>query len=99
VALRDRVGLVHPVVVDVGCRNTVFGAQAQSAAGLVQALVAQGVARLRVEFVREAGADAARVWGAYRDLAASRTSVADVIRTAAALEQFGVTRGTMRVIS
>jgi putative protease len=32
VALRDRVGLVHPVVVDVGCRNTVFNAQAQSAA-------------------------------------------------------------------
>ncbi|MBK7074409.1 MAG: U32 family peptidase [Myxococcales bacterium] len=99
VALRDRTGLVHPVVVDVGCRNTVFGAQAQSAAGLVKELVAQGVARLRVEFVREAGADAARVWGAYRDLAASRTSVAEVVKTAAALEQFGVTRGTMRVIS
>ena len=99
VALRDRTGLVHPVVVDVGCRNTVFGAQAQSAAGLVKDLVAQGVARLRVEFVREAGADAARVWGAYRDLAANRASVAEVVRTAAALEQFGVTRGTMRVIS
>ncbi|MBL8627320.1 MAG: U32 family peptidase [Myxococcales bacterium] len=99
VALRDRTGLVHPVVVDVGCRNTVFGAQAQSAAGLVKDLVAQGVARLRVEFVREAGADAARVWGAYRDLAANRASVAEVVKTAAALEQFGVTRGTMRVIS
>ena len=28
IALRDRVGLVHPVNVDVGCRNTVFNAQA-----------------------------------------------------------------------
>ena len=27
IALADRVGLVHPVVVDVGCRNTVFNAQ------------------------------------------------------------------------
>jgi len=99
VALRDRVGLVHPVVVDVGCRNTVFGAQAQSAAGLIDELVRAGVARLRVEFVREAGADAARVWSAYRDLAAGRARAADVVKTAAALEQFGVTRGTMRVIS
>ena len=98
VALRDRTGLVHPVVVDVGCRNTVFGAQAQTAATLVPELVARGVTRLRVEFVREAGADAARVWTGYRDLAAGRRSVADVVRTAAALEQFGVTRGTMRVI-
>ena len=98
VALRDRVGQVHPVVVDVGCRNTVFGAQAQSAASLVPDLVARGVTRLRVEFVREAGADAARVWTAYRDLAAGQRTVAEVVRTAAALEQFGVTRGTMRVI-
>ena len=64
VALRDRTGQVHPVVVDVGCRNTVFGAQAQSAAGL----------------------------------AAGRRTAAEVVRTAAALEQFGVTRGTMRVL-
>jgi len=98
VALRDRVGQVHPVVVDVGCRNTVFGAQAQSAASLVPDLVARGVTRLRVEFVREPGADAARVWTAYRDLAAGQRTVAEVVRTAAALEQFGVTRGTMRVI-
>ncbi|MBK9029855.1 MAG: U32 family peptidase [Myxococcales bacterium] len=98
VALRDRTGQVHPVVVDVGCRNTVFGAQAQSAAGLAAGLVERGVARLRVEFVREAGPDAARVWIAYRELAGGRRTAADVVRTAAALEQFGVTRGTMRVL-
>jgi putative protease len=98
VALRDRVGLVHPVVVDVGCRNTVFGAQAQSAAGLVPTLVAGGVARLRCEFVRERGADAARVWTSYRELARGQRTPAEVVRAAAALEQFGVTRGTMRVL-
>lgn len=98
VALRDRVGLVHPVVVDVGCRNTVFGAQAQSAASLVPSLVARGVARLRVEFVRERGDDAARVWRAYRELARGAATPAEVVRTAAALEQYGVTRGTMRVL-
>src|SRR5207302_10472748 len=61
VALRDRVGHVHPVLVDVGCRNTVFNAQAQSAASLVPELLARGVRRFRLELVRESAADAARL--------------------------------------
>ena len=36
VSLRDRAGMDHPVEADVGCRNTVFHAAAQSAADLVQ---------------------------------------------------------------
>lgn len=98
VSLRDRVGQVHPVVVDVGCRNTVFGAQAQSAAALVPGLVARGVRRLRVELVRERAADAVRIWRGYRALAAGETTAAEVVATTAAIEQFGVTRGTMRVL-
>jgi putative protease len=39
IGLRDRTGRVHPVIVDVGCRNTVFNDDAQSAAELVPALV------------------------------------------------------------
>ena len=31
VALRDDAGRAHPVMADVGCRNTVFGAEAQEA--------------------------------------------------------------------
>ncbi|MBS1122778.1 MAG: ydcP, partial [Deltaproteobacteria bacterium] len=70
VALRDRVGHVHPVVVDVGCRNTVFNAQAQSAAGLVPDLIASGVQRLRVELVRETADQATAIFAAYTQLAA-----------------------------
>ena len=99
VALRDRVGLVHPVVVDVGCRNTVFNAQAQSAASLVPALIAAGVTRLRVELVRESGAEAQRVVDAYTQLAAGALSPREVVRRAAVHEQFGVTRGTMRTLT
>ncbi len=98
VALRDRTGLPHPVVVDVGCRNTVFHAQAQSAASLVPDLVARGVGRLRLELVRETGAEAARLYRAYRALAAGTISAAEVIRTARVHEQFGVTR-SLRVIA
>ena len=99
VALRDRVGLVHPVLVDVGCRNTVFNAQAQSAAGLVPELLAHGVRRLRVELVRETADEARRVFTAYSALAAGQASPADVVRAAAVHEQFGVTRGTMRTLT
>ena len=99
VALRDRVGLVHPVVVDVGCRNTVFNAQAQSAASMVPELLARGVRRLRVELVRESADETARVYSAYVQLAAGQLAPRDVVRRAAVHEQFGVTRGTMRTLT
>jgi putative protease len=99
IALRDRVGLVHPVNVDVGCRNTVFNAQAQSAASLVPDLLTAGVTRLRIELVRESAAETARVYDAYVRLAAGQLSASDAVRTAAVHEQFGVTRGTMRTLT
>ena len=99
VALRDRVDLVHPVVVDVGCRNTVFNAQAQSAASLVPELLARGVQRFRVELVRESAEETRRVYEAYRDLVAGTLTPAAVVRRAAVHEQFGVTRGTMRTLT
>jgi putative protease len=99
VSLRDRVGLPHPVLVDVGCRNTVFNAQAQSAAALVPRLLARGVRRFRVELVRESADETRRILTAYSDLVSGRISPQEAVRRAGAHEQFGVTRGTMRVIA
>ncbi|WAM24865.1 U32 family peptidase [Myxococcus sp. NMCA1] len=99
VSLRDHKGLEHPVVVDVGCRNTVFNAQAQSAASLVPSLLARGVRRFRVEFVRESREEASRVLSAYQELLAGRISPAETVRRAAVHEQFGVTKGTMKVLN
>ncbi|ABF86216.1 peptidase, U32 family [Myxococcus xanthus DK 1622] len=99
VSLRDHKGLEHPVVVDVGCRNTVFNAQAQSAASLVPSLLARGVRRFRVEFVRESREEASRVLSAYQELLAGRISPAEAVRRAAVHEQFGVTKGTMKVLN
>ncbi len=98
VGLRDHTGRVHPVVVDVGCRNTVFNASAQSAAGLVHRLVELGARRLRVEFVRETRALAEDVLGAYVDLLAGRATPAELRRRVGVHEQFGVTSGTMQVL-
>ncbi len=98
VAVRDPVGLEHPVVVDVGCRNTVFEARAQSAARVVPKLLAAGVRRFRVEFVWETTEQAATVLDAYAALLAGAATPADVVRRVAAHEQFGVTTGTMRTM-
>jgi putative protease len=99
VSLRDRTGQVHPVRVDVGCRNTVFDAKAQSAAALVPALLGLGVRRLRVELVRESAAETVRVVSAYRALAAGASTPGEVARTLRVHEQFGVTAGTMRTLA
>jgi putative protease len=98
VGLADHLGLQHPVVVDVGCRNTVFNAQAQSAAFLVPALIERGVRRLRLEFVREEAADTARVLTAYAQLVDGDIGTAELRRRLGTHEQFGVTRGTMTLL-
>jgi putative protease len=98
VSLRDRAGMVHPVIADVGCRNTVFHGSAQSAAGLVGGLRARGVQRFRIELVRESAQDVARVVGAYRELLAGRTSAAEVWRSLRTEGRYGVVRGSLRVL-
>jgi putative protease len=99
VALRDRDGRDHPVVVDVGCRNTVFDARAQCAASVAPKLVAAGVKRLRVELVWEDADTARAVLSAWRDLVAGAIGPAQLLERVRVREQFGVTRGTMRVLS
>jgi U32 family peptidase len=99
VSLRDRVGMVHPVIVDVGCRNTIFNAQAQSAAKLVGDLVNRGIARLRIELVRETAAETTRVWSAYQALLAGTATAVQTLAGIASAEQFGITSGTMRTLT
>jgi U32 family peptidase len=99
VALKDREGQEHPVVVDVGCRNTVFNAKAQTAARAVPKLLSAGVRRFRVEFVWEDEATTASVLEAWRGLVEGRVAPAEVVKRLAVHEQFGVTAGTMRVLT
>lgn len=98
VSLKDRVGYEHPVIVDVGCRNTVFNAQAQSAAFLIPELMEAGVRRMRVEFVRESFQETLETLSAYRQLLDGKIDHQDLVRRIGVHEQFGVTRGTMEVL-
>jgi len=91
VALRDYSGKEHPVLVDIGCRNTVFNASAQSAAPLVPTLLNAGVRRFRVELVWEKAEEVQRTLNAYRDLLAGKTTPAAAMRSIGVHEQYGVT--------
>jgi len=51
--LRDRVGAQHPVVADVGCRNTVWSARAQSAIEQLPQFRRHGVRAFRIELISE----------------------------------------------
>ena len=53
VAVRDGQGRIHPVMADVGCRNTVFGAEAQVDPSSLQKWRSQGISHFRLEFVHQ----------------------------------------------
>jgi U32 family peptidase len=67
VSLRDANGRAHPVMADVGCRNTVFGAEAQEASPHLQAWRNAGIANYRLEFVHETATELALVAKAFAD--------------------------------
>lgn len=97
-ALRDRAGMDHPVEADVGCRNTVFHARAQSGADVWPALRAAGVGRVRIELVRETASQVEHLVAAYRGLLAGERPARSVWRDLGAEAGYGVVRGSLRVL-
>jgi U32 family peptidase len=89
----------HPVIVDVGCRNTVFNARAQSAATCLPQLLKAGVRRFRVELVRENAAETASILKAYAALLQGQRTPRQVIQEVGALEKYGVSAGTLVVVT
>lgn len=98
VGLRDHVGRTHPVIVDAGCRNTVFNADAQTTAPLVPALLERGVRRFRVELVRESGDETRALLAAYSDLLAGRLTAEKLEAALGVRAQTGVSHGRMELI-
>lgn len=97
VDVRDHLGKSHPVIVDAGCRNTVFNAEPQSAASLVPRLLERGMRRFRVDFVRETKSEARRVIDAYRALLAGGSPQA-TLRALGVRDQFGVGQGARTLL-
>jgi U32 family peptidase len=95
VKLRDRVGMEHPLKADVGCRNTVFNALAQTGAEYVERMLALGVRNFRVEFLNETPAQVTQTISKYRQLLGGEISGTELWRELRLMNQLGVTRGQM----
>jgi putative protease len=95
VALRDPQGRAHPVVADVGCRNTVFGAQAQEASAHMDAWRAVGIRHFRLEFVHESGEELQRVTGAFQAFLADKICSPQLGEELKRLAPAGVTEGSL----
>jgi putative protease len=93
VKLRDRVGAEHPVKADVGCRNTVFNALAQTGAEYVARMMGLGVRHFRVEFLNETPEQVTQTISRYRQLLRGEITGAQLWRELKLLNQLGVTRG------
>lgn len=94
VHLRDRVGMEHPLRADVGCRNTLFHATAQTGAAFFESFHAAGLRRFRVELLEESPEETTHILSAYEELLASRRTGASLHRELHATSQIGVTTGT-----
>ena len=68
VHLRDQTGADNLVLADMGCRNTVFSAQAQSGAHSIKEWKSAGAQRFRIELVDESAEDTQTIVRGYLDL-------------------------------
>lgn len=95
VGLRDRVGSVHPVKADAGCRNTVFNGVPQSASEYIRALTDVGVRRFRVDFLSETADEVRAAIDAYLPVIRGQADGQDLWRRLRATSKLGVTRGSL----
>ena len=95
VELRDQNGRHHPVVADVGCRNTVFGAEAQEASPHLELLRDAGIQHFRLEFVHESAKDVADIAGLFQRALAGSISFAQLNRELKMMVPAGTTQGSL----
>jgi putative protease len=95
VALVDEQGRAHPVLADVGCRNTVFGAEAQEASRHLPLWRDAGIYHFRIEFAHETARQVERIAGAFHGyLGGEKVDLAFALR---ALSPLGTAEGSLFV--
>jgi U32 family peptidase len=97
VALKDPSGRAHPVMADVGCRNTVFGAEAQEASRHLDIWRRAGIRHFRLEFVHESAGDVRRIVRAFQRSLAGATPPAQLAAELKSIAPEGTTEGSLFV--
>ncbi len=95
VHLRDRVGQLHRLSADVGCRNTLFNGRAQSGARFFRELREAGLRHYRIEFLDEDAAVVTKTLRAYRDLLDGGREGAGLFSQLQVDSRLGVVEGTL----
>jgi putative protease len=96
VLLRDRSGAEHPLRADLGCRNTLFNARAQTAAEVLPQLRKAGVGHLRLELLDESADQARLRVEQYLAALDGRLSGRELWRNEQLDSRLGVTRGSLK---
>lgn len=99
VELRDHTGRAHPVMADVGCRNTVFGAEAQEASGHLDLWRAAGIRHYRLEFVHESADQVREITRLFQRTLTGEMGPAHLNRELKAIAPEGTTQGSLFVPS
>ena len=97
IALRDERGRDHPVMADVGCRNTVFGAEAQQPGAHLDDWLQSGIVHFRVEFAQETAAQVERVTSICREAIEGRMEPSRFTAELRAAAPAGITEGSLTV--
>jgi len=97
VALRDRNGRSHPVMADVGCRNTVFGAEAQEASRHLNEWLRTGIIHYRLEFVHETAQEVQQITTAFRNALVNQITPLTLSKQLQQISPQGTTEGSLFV--
>ena len=97
VALRDTNGRAHPVMADVGCRNTVFGAEAQEASQHLRLWQHAGIEHYRLEFVHETADQLTRAANAFNAALNGKLDHAELRNQLQRISPQGITEGSLFV--
>jgi putative protease len=95
VEFKDESGRSHPVVADVGCRNTVFGAEAQEASAWLGQWRDSGIRHFRLEFVQETADQLHQIVAAFSAALNGAISCAELQRRLRTAAPRGITEGSL----
>ena len=97
VELRDQSGRAHPVMADVGCRNTVFGAEAQDASPHLKLWLEAGIRHYRLEFAHESAAEVRAVTLAWQKALAGTITPTQLSAELRDISPAGTTQGSLHI--
>ena len=95
VHLRDRVGQLHRLTADVGCRNTLFNGRAQTGASYFHKLRRTGLSHYRIELLDQDLLESKDLIHEYQSFLRGEQSSTQLLDTLPVLSKLGVTEGTL----